>query len=408
MKKRILSWLLVLTMVISLVPSTLITAAFAADVSGITQELTFGDAENEKDLNGDNAYTLTGSLSDKVIKVTNNAKVTLYLKGVTMTADTSPIQVERGSTLTLVVADGSENTITCTATAADDANNGMTAGIYVPDGATLTIDTPTNGKGTGKLTVTGGYGGAGIGGKAGVGTIAKQTAASGNAGQTTYWVDEYVSHDNRTEVKPKGGAAGTGGEQGNGAENAGAINILNGVVSATGGTGGAGIGGGMGAAGAAGNAGSVGENSDSKKMNVGVGIAADSHVSSWDGDWGGAGGGAGGNGGTGGAGGDAGSIRITGGTVSAVAGDRAAAIGGGAGGPGGAPGKGADGGYDKYRYEDYGYIDKSLFHKRPTTTYDQAGNNAAGRWTTWESWGDAKVGRFTYSANAANGNLSWP
>ena len=407
MKKRILSWLLVLTMVVSLIPSTLITSAFAADVSGITQELTFGDAENEKDLNGDNAYTLTDSLSDKVIKVTNNARVTLYLKGVTMTADTSPIQVERGSTLTLVVADGSENTITCTATAADDANNGMTAGIHVPDGATLTIDTPENSQGTGKLTVNGGYGGAGIGGKAGVGTIAKQTAASGNAGQTTYWVDENVPHDDRAEAKPKGGAAGTGGEQGNNAESVGAINILNGVVSATGGIGGAGIGGGMGAAGAAGDAGSIGENSDSKKMNSSVGIAQRDAVSSWDGDWGGAGGGAGGNGGTGGVGGAASTINISGGTVNAVAGERAAAIGGGAGGPGGAPGKGADGGHDKYRYEDYDQIDKSTFHKRPTTTYDEAGNTAAGSWRNWESWGDAKIGRFIHSANAANDYLNW-
>lgn len=410
MKKRILSWLLVLTMVVSLIPSTLITSAFAADVSGITQELTFGDAENEKGLNSDSAYTLTGTLSDKVIKVTNNAIVTLYLKGVTMTADTSPIQVESGSTLTLVVADNTDNTITCTATAANATNNGMTAGIHVPDGATLNIDTPKNGTGTGKLTVNGGYGGAGIGGKAGVGTNAGQTAASGKVGQTTYWVDACVSHDDRTEVKPKGGAAGTGGEQGNDAESAGAINILNGVVSATGGYGGAGIGGGMGAAGGSGKAGSAGENSDSKKMNSPVGIAQRDHVSSWDGDWGGAGGGAGGNGGTGGAGGNVSTINISGGTVNAVAGDRAAAIGGGAGGPGGAPGKGADGGHDKYRYEDYGGIspsDKALFHKRPTTTYDTAGNNAVGNWSTWELWGDAKVGRSIYSANAANNNLNW-
>ena len=398
-----------LTMVTSLIPSTLVTTAFAADVSGITDEVEF-DTSGVATINRDGKYTLTGAQGAKVIKITDNADVTLLLKGAELTSSTSPIQVTSGASLTIIVADDTDNNLGCTATTADDTNNGMTAGIYVPDGATLTIDTPTNGKGNGKLTVTGGYGGAGIGGKAGVGTIAGQTAASGNVGQTTYWVDENVAHDNRTDVKPKGGAAGAGGEQGNAAEIAGAINILNGVVSATGGTGGAGIGGGMGAAGAAGNAGSAGENSDSKKMNVSVGIAQYSATSSWDGDWGGAGGGAGGNGGTGGVGGAAGNIRITGGTVSAVAGDRAAAIGGGAGGPGGAPGEGANGGYDKYRYENYGYInpsDKALFHKRPTTTYDKAGNDAAGIWTNWELWGDAKVGRFTYSANAANDYLNW-
>lgn len=34
MKKRFLSWLLVLTMVISLIPSTLVTTAFAANAAG--------------------------------------------------------------------------------------------------------------------------------------------------------------------------------------------------------------------------------------------------------------------------------------------------------------------------------------------------------------------------------------
>lgn len=45
MKKRLLSWLLVLTMVISLIPSTLVTTAFAAELPTNAPNLTFnGDS----------------------------------------------------------------------------------------------------------------------------------------------------------------------------------------------------------------------------------------------------------------------------------------------------------------------------------------------------------------------------
>lgn len=338
MKKRLLSWLLVLTMVISLIPSTLVTTAFAADVSGITQELTFDAADSEKTLNADGGYILKGSLSGKVIKVTGSATVTLYLQDVTMTADTSPIQVESGSKLTLVVADGTTNTITCTATAADTTNNGMTAGIHVPDGATLTIDTPENSQGTGKLTVNGGYGGAGIGGKAGIGSTTKNTAtaAGGTKAPDAEGLVNYV-----VVGRTYGGSGGGGGESGlNGAnaESAGTVNIKNGVLTVVGGTGGAGIGGGMGAAGSIGQSGRAGGQGGHgytywhTNTNQAVGGA------------GGGGGGQGGIGGVGGTGGAGAALNIENGSLTITAGAGAAAIGGGAGGVGGNGATGGTGG----------------------------------------------------------------
>lgn len=343
MKKRLLSWLLVLTMVISLIPSTLVTTAFAADVSGITQELTFDAADSEKTLNADGGYILKGSLSGKVIKVTGSAKVKLYLQGVTMTADTSPIQVENGSKLTLVVADDTTNTITCTATAADTTNNGMTAGIHVPDGATLTIDTPENSQGTGKLSVTGGYGGAGIGGGAAVGQSTTKNAMVAANGTKAQDAVGYIN--NQPIGRTFGGQGGVGGESGlNGAnaESAGTVNIKNGVLTVIGGTGGAGIGGGMGAAGSIGKSGKEGSKGEN-------GISVNRYVNSaytiqGIGGAGGGGGGQGGIGGVGGTGGAGAALNIENGSLTITAGEGAAAIGGGAGGVGGKGTTGGNGG----------------------------------------------------------------
>ena len=157
MKNRILAWLLLVCMLVGLLPMQVL----AAQVPSSLTEVAFDTASNEAVLNAGSAYKLSGSVTGKVIRVTDNANVTIVLEGVTMTAETSPIQVETGATLTLIVRDGTENTITCTAATADDTNNGMTAGISVPDGATLTIDAPDGGANSGKLTVTGGYGGVG-------------------------------------------------------------------------------------------------------------------------------------------------------------------------------------------------------------------------------------------------------
>lgn len=382
MKKRLLSWLLVLSMVISLVPSTLVTTAFAADVSGITQELTFDAADSEKTLNADGGYILKGSLNGKVIKVTGSATVTLYLQSVTMTADTSPIRVESGSKLTLVVADGTTNTITCTATVADTTNNGMTAGIHVPDGATLTIDTPENSQGTGKLTVNGGYGGAGIGGKAGIGSTTKNTAAAAG-GTKAQNAEGYINYQLiGSTVGGYGGCGGESGLNGANAESAGTVNIKNGVLTVLGGTGGAGGGGGGqggiggvggtggagaalniengsltitagagaaaigGGAGGVGGNGATGGNGGTGGNNVTISYGG---ASLNPGTGGGGQGGQGGTGGSGGTGGAGGSVNITGGIINLSSAD-STTIGGGRGGVGGAGGQGGNGGQGHVPY----------------------------------------------------------
>ena len=407
MKKRFLSWLLVLTMVISLIPSTLVTTALAAELPASAPNLTFtGDSA---EITTNSVYTLTGDLTGKTVTVKNNAVVTLVLDSVTMSGGASPLRLAEGASVTLIVKDGTTNTITCTETAADTTNNGMTAGISVPEGTSLTIDTPDGGAGDGKLTVTGGYGGAGIGGGAGVGTIEDQTANKGGTGDTTYYTDGNVPHDDDVNRKPKGGTGGLGGEQGNAGSNAGTVNIKGAVIVTTGGSGGAGIGGGMGAQGGTGANGKKGDNSNSDNMsNSGVGIAMGERTSSWDGNWGGAGGGAGGNGGTGGNGGAGGNVHISGGNVTAQGGsDRAAAIGGGSGGLGGKPGQGADGGYDTFRDRNNTAITtKALGY----TVWDRSADSSLGGSvdkSKWVDWGDKPVGRYTYNANTANNQLNW-
>ena len=336
MKKRLLSWLLVLTMVISLIPSTLVTA-LAAELPASAPELTFtgGSAEITKN----SAYTLKGDLTGKTVTVKNNAVVTLVLDGVTMSGATSPLRLAEGASVTLIVKDGTTNTITCTATAADTTNNGMTAGIHVPDGATLTIDTPKNSQGTGKLTVNGGYGGAGIGGKAGIGSTTKNTAAAAG-GTKAPNAEGYINY--QLIGSTVGGYGGYGGESGlNGAnaESAGTVNIKNGVLTVNGGTGGAGIGGGMGAAGSIGKSGNEGgKGGDGYSVNRTVNGA---YTIQGIGGAGGGGGGQGGIGGVGGTGGAGAALNIENGSLTITAGAGAAAIGGGAGGVGG---KGATGG----------------------------------------------------------------
>lgn len=347
MKKRLLSWLLVLTMITSLIPSPLITSAFAAgstDIDGITQDVPFVTGQAELTLSGSGEYVLQGTQNGCVIKITNRAKVTLLLKNVEMNSPTSPIQVESGAELTLVVADDSANSIGCTATAVTvdgaDPNNGMTAGIYVPDGATLNIDTPTNGTGTGKLTVTGGYGGAGIGGKAGTGIDATGTRApSGKDGERG------VQRGAPIASEGKGGAGGIGGHPGNVGGSAGTIVLKSGTISATGGYGGAGIGGGMGATGETGEQG--------KQGNIGIsGYLVGGNRNrgfDWNGTQGEAyssggtgGSGQGGAGGAGGKGGSGGVVTIENAAVTATGKNGGADVGGGAGGIGGQGGPGGE------------------------------------------------------------------
>lgn len=341
MKKRLTSWLLVLTMIVSLIPSTMITAS-AADVSTILDELPF-DETGVANITRDSSYILTGDQSGKIVKISDGTVATLLLRNVTMESATSPIQLGEDATLTLIVADDSVNTIKCTATEVTtdgkDANNGMTAGIHVPESATLTIDTPEGqvggDKANGQLAVTGGYGGAGIGGNAGAGldqNNAKRPADAsgskqgGGAIATNYYNASAPAPD---PTLAKGGLAGKD------AEAAGTITIKSSVLTAAGGYGAAGIGGGMGATGQTAVNGVDGKNgSDCWYRNPGGYMPAT----------GGGSGATGGTGGTGGIGGSGGNVTISGGTVTATGSNGAAGIGGGIGGFGGQGGNGGNGG----------------------------------------------------------------
>ena len=327
MKKRFLSWLLVLTMVISLIPSTLVTTAFAALAAGngvdIIDAQPLGDAETEVTAGG--IYTI-GATRTEALKVNTSASVTLVLDGVTITTATSPIELADGAKVTLVVKDDTTNTLTCTATEVNADNSGKTAGILVPENASLTIDCASGENGTGTLRVTGGYGGAGIGSSAKV-TFREDTRGNSGANGTT----GSAGHD---YAQPSGasGNGGKGGRYGEDTQNAGSITINGNVLNATGGVGSAGIGGGLGSAGEAGEKGV-----DGKQGNRGSVWDSNRRIQT-NGASGGSG--AGGNGGNGGAGGNGGKVSITGGRVTATGGANAAGIGGGAGGVGGAGGAG--------------------------------------------------------------------
>lgn len=315
--------------------------AFAADAAGSSVDIngaqTLDDTATEVTSGG--TYKISGTRQNPV-KITAAGEVVLVLDNVTITTQTSPIELANGAQVTLVVKDGTTNALTCTATAANASNGGKTAGILVPKTATLTIDTPKNSQGTGKLTVNGGYGGAGIGGGAAVGQSTTKNATVAANGTKAPDAEGYINM--QSIGKAFGGGGGGGGESGlNGAnaESAGTVNIKNGVLTVIGGTGGAGIGGGMGAAGSIGQSGKEGgkgENGYSVHRTVngaqtiqGIGGA------------GGGGGGQGGIGGVGGTGGAGAALNIENGSLAITAGEGAAAIGGGAGGVGG---KGATGG----------------------------------------------------------------
>lgn len=173
MKKRFLSWLLVLTMVFSLIPSTLVTTAFAALAAGNGVDIPSDDAGytaiynvssgSAASLVDGGTYKITGLATNYQITVPDNINVTLVLDNVTITHTKSPLVLGQNSTATLVLLDRTGNSLICTAT---DASSNQTAGVLVPDTAKLIVDSPRGSAGTGVLNVTGGYGGAGIGGSA--------------------------------------------------------------------------------------------------------------------------------------------------------------------------------------------------------------------------------------------------
>ena len=378
MKKRLLSWLLVLTMVVSLIPSTMITA-FAAEENPTaltaSSGVTLGAIDQRYDVGQQSAdiieittggtYELTGSSTDRAVIVKTNEAVTLALNGLTMTGEKSPIQLHAGANVTLVLKAGTKNVITCTATevtvtheeqdpnwtnpgpSEDGApatpgmitvpgNDGMTAGINVPENATLTIDKVKD-EAAGELTVQGGYGGAGIGGGAatpGYTDEVGKTGARGGNGQN----GNRNGSGTQAGMGGSGGVGGSGGLFGKNAEDAGTVVINAGALTVTGGENAAGIGGGRGADGqTATESGQPGSNGYGGYYNTNLAISFFS----------GGGGGSGGNGGNGGNGGKGGSLKaltITGGTVKVTGGEKATGIGGGNGGTGGNGGSGGAGG----------------------------------------------------------------
>lgn len=355
MKKRILSWLLVLAMVVSLIPSTLVSAlaaelpaALAAgsgvDISG-AQELTLNSG-SATEINQNGTYTVTGSATQPILigadattdTPATKVKVTLVLNGLKINSATSPIQILGGSELTLVLVDGTENVLNCTKTGnAGEFDTSAGAGILCEFGAKLTIDKVRDAVGTGSLTVTGGYGGAGIGGGRLDSLYTAERAKDGSSSTIVY--NYRNCRDNPGSYW--GGAGGQGGLYGTDAGKAGDVTINAGRLTITGGLGGAGIGGGMGAAGEAGKAGESG---------------GQTYLNYYDkvvpGGWFASGGGGGGTGGNGGRGGSGGYVTVNGGKITVSGGKFTlnrngasvevipASIGGGAGGIGGAGGKG--------------------------------------------------------------------
>mgnify|MGYP000406407464 CR=1 FL=1 len=327
MKKRFISWLLTLTMIMTMLPASIIPA-FAAFTrpSSFAGEYDVSDLSQAKFENG-KTYRLHGTGTTPVV-IASGTSVTIVLDGVTIESTTSPIQVQANATLRLVAKKGTANTLTNTSITEqlveDNQAQSLTAGISVPKGATLYLEADSAGDGT--LTVTGGYGGAGIGGSY-TGNLLSQKASAGGTGS--------FGETGYSAAAGPGGNGGEGGLYGDKGTDAGTIEIGGGIVNITGGTDGVGIGGGKG---------TNGKKGDPGKPGVQGMLGYDDNNWHFFGSGGSGGGGAGGNGGTGGIGGDSGDVTIRGGAVTIRGTGNAVAIGGGSGGTGGAGGDGGDGG----------------------------------------------------------------
>lgn len=304
LKRIFLCVFFVMCMLVAMVPGVA-WAAVAEPQSMTTVDLATLTAPHTIEQNGN--YLLKGTGTQPVV-VKENVTATLVLENAVISAaNAAPIELQGNANVTLVPKDGTTNTFTAT---------GSHAGILVPVGATLMVDTLQGSKGDGVINANGGAGSAGIGTSQATGTSGQ--ALSGERGGN-------VMSSSGT-VHLAGGEGGTGGNHGQAAKEAGAITINGGVVYAKGGAGGAGIGGGKGADG---TDGTKGEDGKGEQKDV-----------TWQIIYAASGGGGGGAGGNGGRGGNGGVVTITGGKVVAT-GNEAPGIGGGAG---GAAGKGGEGG----------------------------------------------------------------
>lgn len=349
MKKRLLSWLLTAAMTVSMVPTTMPfafaadkPAARAAESSGVVldalkQTYQVDNLLDDITINQGGTYKLTGTNAAVSVIVDTEDAVTLLLENLELSNEKSPIQLNANANVTLVLAANSTNTLT--SKAADSAEketvNGMTAGINVPEDATLTID-KVKGETAGELTVQGGYGGAGIGSGAAISGYTDKRGSTGAAGSGgSRGAGGGAGGSTSPGAGSGGGQGGQGGLFGQNAKNAGTVVINAGTLTVTGGENAAGIGGGRGADGETAT--------ESGKQ----GTAGGNAWGSTRFPAGGGGGGSGGNGGNGGNGGTGGSLKaltITGGTVNVTGGKDATGIGGGNGGAGGDGGQGGTGG----------------------------------------------------------------
>ena len=200
-KNRWISWILTLAMLCSLLQTSAVPA-FAADAAGGGVDISNAqDLDNTAtEITTGGVYTI-GATRTTALKVTAKGSVTLVLDGVNTQTATSPIELGDSANVTLVVKDNTTNVLTCTATSLTADNSGKTAGILVPESASLTIDRAQGADGTGSLTVTGGNGGdGGAGGNGGVVAISGGTVTAIGNGAAGIG----------------GGAGGNGGNGGNG------------------------------------------------------------------------------------------------------------------------------------------------------------------------------------------------
>ena len=245
--------------------------------------------------NGD--YTITGTTTQNCVVVSSSVTARILLKDVSIDVsgetNACAFYITPDATVKLILAKDTTNTL---------KSNGQSAGLQVPDGATLVIASAAGaGNTNGTLNVYAGATGAGIGG--GNGQIGGTIMINGGTVNTT-------SYNNNAGGAAIGGGSGAAG---------GSITILGGAVTAIGSANANAVGGGAGIGG--------GFQGDGGSITISGGTVTASTNST---DWGAAAiGGGGHNSNETANGGNAGTILISGGIVTATGGKHSAGIGSG-------------------------------------------------------------------------------
>ena len=235
--KRLLCALMFAALVFTFLPAT-VWAVSSPDTIDLTDTATtngncwtYDSGTKIFTINDGADVTISGSVNDGT-SLEVNGTATIILDGVSIStgADQSPLLLNAGASLTLILADGSTNTLSVT----ENVYVMGKAGVQVPDGTTLTIQGGATGDGS--LYATGGYGSAGIGGNRNI-----------NAGTISIYGGN---------VTAQGGGLGAG-IGGGYFSSGGTTTISGGIVIAQGGSDGAGIGGGGGSADTIGSSGTI-------------------------------------------------------------------------------------------------------------------------------------------------------